>query len=301
MPEMKSLTLNDKTYDCFVDSVARSQAAWSAVVDSASGENIVTSAASNFNFMGLHIFGKTTQNGTPTPDAPVDMVNIGDSGSITVNVTGETEAQSMSIATPNGLPGIKVTTGGNYTDVNGQQWICDEIDFARGMYVQRVNRRVLNGTEPWVKNASDLENYLYFLRVENLDGDEIMCDALPQKGADLMNKTGTSYDLMGVAINKTHRVIYLNMCMLMVENSEACLRNILSQRNIEVLYRLATPIETPLSNEELAAYADLHTYKDYTKVSNDAGAWMDLEYVMDARKYIDSQISAGILNATVEE
>ena len=36
--------------------------------------------------------------------------------------------QLLTLPTPNGLPGIPVTSGGNYTDENGQQWICDEVD-----------------------------------------------------------------------------------------------------------------------------------------------------------------------------
>lgn len=35
--------------------------------------------------------------------------------------------QSLAIQTPDGLPGIPVTSGGNYTDSTGRQWVCDEI------------------------------------------------------------------------------------------------------------------------------------------------------------------------------
>lgn len=48
--------------------------------------------------------------------------------------------QSLICTTPNGLPGIPVSSGGNYTDENGQQWICDEVDFGRGVYVQRIGQ-----------------------------------------------------------------------------------------------------------------------------------------------------------------
>lgn len=57
------------------------------------------------------------------------------------------EPQSMSVATPNGLPGIPVTSGGNYTDENGQQWICDEVDLGRGVYVQRVDKGAFDATK----------------------------------------------------------------------------------------------------------------------------------------------------------
>lgn len=40
--------------------------------------------------------------------------------------------QLLTLPTPNGLPGIPVTSGGNYTDENGQQWVCDEVDLERG-------------------------------------------------------------------------------------------------------------------------------------------------------------------------
>ena len=46
--------------------------------------------------------------------------------------------QSITLQTPGGLPGIPVSSGGNYTDSDGQQWVCDEIDLARGVYIQRV-------------------------------------------------------------------------------------------------------------------------------------------------------------------
>ena len=60
-----------------------------------------------------------------------------------------------------------------------------------------------------------------------------------------------------------------------------------------VLYQLKDEIHTVLSAEELAAYADLHTYRNTTTVSNTAGAYMELEYVMDAKKYIDRLIGSG--------
>lgn len=38
---------------------------------------------------GLTVYGKSTQDGTPTPDAPVPIVSAGDSGGLTVKVTGK--------------------------------------------------------------------------------------------------------------------------------------------------------------------------------------------------------------------
>lgn len=94
---------------------------------------------------GLTVYGKSTQDGTPTPDAPVPIVSAGDGGSITVTLSdGNGKTQTLTLPTPNGLPGIPVTSGGNYTDPQGQQWVCDEVDLERGVKVQRVNRLKLD-------------------------------------------------------------------------------------------------------------------------------------------------------------
>ena len=291
MPEMKSLTLNDKTYDCFVDSVARTLASATAVIKSASGESVTVTDASDVNLYGLRIFGKTTQDGVPTPDAPVDLVNVGDSGSITVNVTGENDAQSMTIATPNGLPGIPVTSGGNYTDGNGQQWVCDEKDYARGVYVKRVATKVFNGGE-------SVFDYI----------------ASGVVTSELVHKPNTfalcSHGTYSIELGWSNNNFVQFMVSRFNVNSVSEFKAFLAEQNnrgtpVSVQYILVDPIETPLSEEELAAYAELHTYRNNTTVSNNDGAHMEIEYVMDAKKYIDSLIgtggsSAGLVNATVE-
>ena len=55
--------------------------------------------------------------------------------------------QLLTLPTPNGLPGIPVTSGGNYTDPQGQQWICDEVDFEKGVKVQRTDKGAFDATK----------------------------------------------------------------------------------------------------------------------------------------------------------
>lgn len=55
--------------------------------------------------------------------------------------------QLLTLPTPNGLPGIPVTSGGNYTDQSGQQWICDGVDLERGVKVQRVDKSAFDSTK----------------------------------------------------------------------------------------------------------------------------------------------------------
>lgn len=56
--------------------------------------------------------------------------------------------QLLTLPTPNGLPGIPVTSGGNYTNPQGQQWVCDEVDLERGVKVQRVDKAAFDSTKP---------------------------------------------------------------------------------------------------------------------------------------------------------
>ena len=70
---------------------------------------------------------------------------------------------------------------------------------------------------------------------------------------------------------------------------------------IIIRYPLATPIETPLSAEEIAAFKALHTNKPNTTVYTDGNAGIKLDYVADTKAYIDNkfaELAAAIVNNT---
>ena len=64
--------------------------------------------------------------------------------------------QLLTLPTPNGLPGIPVTSGGNYTDENGQQWICDEINLESGVKIQRVDKAAFDSTKTLAEQNATL-------------------------------------------------------------------------------------------------------------------------------------------------
>ena len=63
-----------------------------------------------WNIQGLKIYGKSVQDGTPSPDYPIDIVSAGASGSINLNITG-TNLVPFPYATSN----TKVTNGITFT------------------------------------------------------------------------------------------------------------------------------------------------------------------------------------------
>ena len=224
------------------DAISAVKARQNVLVGTETGNPIAVDDAFPAPLCGLTVYGKSTQDGTPTPDAPVPIVSAGDGGTIAVKVTGKNRMppnlktndviecfikkntlitlvfkgdlvskggnilffsenneqqrfgidignaeqhitlrinatkfkyllkdtisenvcltwnasspdyepyreQLLTLPTPNGLPGIPVTSGGNYTDQSSQQWVCDEVDLEKGMKVQRIDKAAFDRTK----------------------------------------------------------------------------------------------------------------------------------------------------------
>ena len=170
------------------------------LIGTETGNPVSVSDAFSAPLCGLTVYGRSTQDGTPSPDNPVPIVSAGDGGTILVTIgDGADERQTITLPTPNGLPGLPVTSGGNYTDQSGQQWVCDEVDLKRGVRVQRIDKGAFDSTK-----------------------------ALAEQNAIL-----------------------------------------------------ATPVETPLTPAEIAAYKALTTYAPNTVVQASDGAGLKLGYQRD--------------------
>ena len=126
------------------------------------------------------------------------------------------KSQTLTYPTPNGLPGIPVDSGGNYTDAEGQEWICDEVDFASGKKIQRVG----------VINSYNSESV----------------------GDVYMSSTGQL------------------------------------TAGAKVLYPLSEPVETDLTSEQLEEYAALTTYNPNTTITTDSSpaAGIEVKYLTDS-------------------
>jgi hypothetical protein len=60
-----------------------------AIVCDVAGSTITLGDASDASLKGLSLYGKTIQNGTPTPTTPVPLKSAGESGAISVTVAGK--------------------------------------------------------------------------------------------------------------------------------------------------------------------------------------------------------------------
>ena len=330
---------------------------------------------------GLNVYGKSTQDGTPTPDAPVPIVSAGDGGTIAVKMTGKNllyipdgkatirgvtitskngiisisgtatedgyvylpvkqisihglaflssnvskataklvpaswnvlftqgsanntqevitricfvvkkgtnydlngiyvqlelgstatayspyREQLLTLSTPNGLPGIPVTSGGNYTDPQGQWWVCDEVDLERGVKVQRVN--VVDLSTCTITGST------------NLTATKRLAILLPLKARDYMVKA--LCNRLPYLVSFTSDTIHFYVD---TNNAQAFIP--IDAKNPEegeyiLFYVLATPIETPLTPAEIAAYKALTAYAPDTVVQASDGAGIKLDYQRD--------------------
>lgn len=142
-------------------------------------------------------------------------------------------SQSITSSTPNGLPGIPVDSGGNYTDASGQQWVCDEVDFGVGTHTQRISK------------------------INSYNSETV--------GNIWMSTTGQLTP------------------------------------GATVLYRLDNFIVSNLDAEMIADYEALTTYAPVTNIMTDntPSAGLSVRYVADAQKYIDNKLST--INAQLLE
>lgn len=236
------------------------------LVGSETGNPISVDDAIAAPLRGLTVYGKSTQDGTPTPDAPVPIVSAGDGGAIVVTLSDANgKTQTLTLPTPNGLPGIPVPSGGNYTDPQGQQWICDEADLERGVRVRRIGKGRVN-----TNTGSINEQYRLALTIsgnEGKDGSFPSILSVTPYTAWTSCVSGTSLYLKNIAKSEGGFYTAEELKTLAID--------------VDFVYQLTTPIETPLTPDELAAYKALTTYAPDTVVQASDGAGLRLNYQRD--------------------
>lgn len=250
-----------------------------AIVCEVSGESIVLEDSSNDYLRGMRIFGKSTQDGAPTSDNPkvIESVNI-----TTINV----DSQSMALNYT--LPGLPVASGGNYTDSDGQQWICDEVDLERGVYVRRISSIELTGKETWSLNTqanNEGVRAYHIMTVDKLYHGRGCCTHFANAGA-WTDGLASKYNVFWVANESV--VVFKTDGVQSLDEFKAMISNAYDAGNpVTLCCARKAPIETPLTAEEIAAFKALRTNYPNTTILNDAGAWMSVKYNADTKAYVD--------------
>lgn len=266
------------------DAISAVKARQNILIGTETGNPLSVDDAFATPLCGLTVYGKSTQDGTPTPDAPVPIVSAGDGGSVAVTLSdGNGKTQTLTLLTPTGLPGIPVTSGGNYTDQSGQQWVCDEVDLERGVRVQRVGRAFIEhcivSRDPNWWDAS--KSYSYQILTYQGSFNQTIESGGPCNRfisypfMDFYNKGIENGFVISTGEGIFNISKSLGICTTPGEFKMWFNENV-------VLYKiLATPIETPLTPAEIAAYKAFVTYGPDTVVQAGDGAGIKLDYQRD--------------------
>lgn len=196
--------------------------------------------------------------------------------------------QTLTIPTPNSLPGIPVSTGGNYTDSNGRQWVCDEIDLERGKYVRRVKKVSISD------NVTENNTRL------NWEKEDSISYASSIKNQDIISNVATVSNgftrqfPFKMAATKDQNYFEFKPKELM-PTKEQFLEKIKSG-NYYYYAILETPVETDLPPEVIEAYKKLRTNYPVTTVLNDSNAGMSMSYIADTKNYTDNKIAESVKN-----
>ena len=162
---------------------------------------------------------------------------------------------------PNGLPGITVSVNGNYTDQSGQQWICDELDFERGVYRQRIKH--VNVVFKKEASSSTHSGYRHMAGdIKNLSREytECLCNIAT-------HSQNAAYGTEGVRASGAYNALVLYYENLTLDNVPA-----------DVAYILSDPIETPLTQSQIETYKSLHTYDGTTIIESPDSAGLSAVY-----------------------
>lgn len=179
------------------------------------------------------------------------------------------------------LRGIPLSASGTYVDRNGTNWIRDEIDFERGVLIKRVERIVVDGTAEW--HPYNYQTQYYGFHIWDLLDEQHtrtlgLCNQFETVGA-------SSKDCLWVGVsNKNIYAISKEWYDKGVDAWKAHL----NETPLEIIYARKTPIETPLTAEEIEAFKSIKTNYPNTTILNDSGAWMKTKYNADTKTYIEN-------------
>lgn len=103
-------------------------------------------------------------------------------------VSVQTPQQKLDVYTRELLRGVPVSSGGNYTDEDGQQWVCDVLDLGSRKILWRTHHLVLGAEKNWMPyrnggNTAEKGFYIANVLPEVMWRRNGWCNLLPVRGA----------------------------------------------------------------------------------------------------------------------
>lgn len=168
----------------------------------------------------------------------------------------------QTVTFPYTLNAIPVEFDGNYTDVNGQQYIADYVDIENKKLIRKVGDVTFNGKEYWVEEACTL-GLRYYCNIKNAKESAVNVSNNSLNSASILGTSGSTYNTPNLyTISKQNIYVSWNRTETLKEFKAK-----LQDTPMRVIYELANPEEIDLTDEELEAFKKLETYYPVTNVS----------------------------------
>ena len=201
---------------------------------------------------------------SPNPEYPQEIKSVV-KPVVTIS-DGEDKQQTVTL--PYTLNAIPVTSGGNYTDQSGRKWICDEVDLERGVKVQRVKTLVFSDASAFIREQTT-NGYRFNTNAGDLRAaDAATSDSSAFCSALALGKSGGTWltaNIFTISTGGTGGTkLYIRFENITTLDE---LQQYLRQTPMTLIAILATPIETPLTADEIAAFKALASYYPVTNVS----------------------------------
>lgn len=213
--------------------------------------------------------GDTSQNGTPTPDTPIDIEVVTGTQTIQVSNSDNTESQTQTIS----LGNIELCKIGNYQDYlykSGDKWYKKE----------QIGKVVLTGasgegwsySSGWSKTNTSvfyMSNVLQNALFKDYDVTYGICNRFIVSSRNSVNSADTNLMSYSGAIDLPQLTIRINKT---IANDLTAFTQWLSSNNIEYRYIFETANDIEITNETLISQLNnlekMYSYNGTTNISS---------------------------------
>jgi len=207
----------------------------------------------NYPIIDLTLHGKSIQNGTPTPEAPVDILSVGSDGTVVISCNNGSD-NSVSATITSGLPLYSIK------DVH------DELIYnadGTGKIIKRTRRMPLSSQYNWTMSANPAR-FGYAAGITGADISSGYASAISEFFSDCR-------------LYSTWIDIFTDYFADLDEFKE-----FLDNNDVYLIYPLATPEIIELSSAEIAELQQLQTFDGVTDINNNEDAEMSVKICTNA-------------------
>ena len=206
----------------------------------------------NGKIMDMMLYGKSSQDGTPTPENPVEIKSVVNPKVKVFNENG-TEFQTVTI--PYTLNAIPVPSGGNVT-IGEQQYISDYLDIEKGKLYRKVKRLNLKDADVTILTHGFHSNGNGYLAISigNLSKEQRPISNR-YKGETWTTTSGYVY------IPNSNDIVFVDDRFT---DKQTAIKLV---QDTYVIYTLSSPTEEDLSLEQIKFLKSLSTHYPVTNIT----------------------------------